>query len=345
MAARGTCRREIHNIKVNGQDVQLRVFIPTNYTGEKKPAVIMVCGLMWFGHGFLGAIGNFFNDFYGYAWARHGAPCVQIHTPSRHLAHTRFLDLMLCCIWPMGAHPIMSYALMFMDILHLGVKWLDFALLLAIPVVAKLGVLALPVLHVILRVGQYLQGTLPAPKLRSPQDDIAAAVVWAKENQHSLGSSDGRVLCGYSSGGHGAALYAHSDAGQQFEKVVLISGVYNLETDAFAGLRRFCAPGLNVLFNDVLGVSTKEERSQMSADISRRKYNGQPWYILTAKMELMGIQPWQDIFFNPERLCSGLKDNGAEVHRVQCGLNHWTLIMSIEQFIEPFCKGLGVAAK
>ena len=36
-----------------------------------------------------GTIGLIFNDKFGYEFAQNGVPCVQIHTPSRHIAHTR----------------------------------------------------------------------------------------------------------------------------------------------------------------------------------------------------------------------------------------------------------------
>jgi len=334
-------KREFRTISVDGRDVQLRVFTPGTEDGPQKPAVVMVCGLMWLGGGLLGQVGLVFNDVFGYAFARGGVPCVQIHTPSRHIAHTRIQELQALLLWPLSCIPLLNLPLLLADVVMLSITPIDVCMLVLVPVLSLLGPLALPVLHLVVRGGQWLQGTFPAPQPASHQKEVAAAVAWAKSNQELL-RSDGRlVLCGYSSGGQCASLFALSPTAPRFHAVVLISGIYGLQTDEWTGIRRWLAPCFNLLYKDILGVSDKEARRLQSPEVMvQMSHEGQAWYVLSAKREIMGLQPFEDIFFNVNPLCTALKAKGACVHRVQCGLNHWLLVMNINDFIRPFCAGL-----
>jgi len=323
----------------------VRVFIPPSAGKPSKPAVVMVCGLLWLGEGLLGRIGLTFNDGFGYAFAASGAPCVQIHTPCRHIAHTRMMDFAVLLLWPLSLlHPVLRAVLFLADALLLAASPVDLlALLFLVPLASwpRIGGLALPACHLLLRAVQGLRGALPGPKHRDHQREIAAAVAWAQGNQKLL-NSDGRlVLCGYSSGGHCASMYALSSKAPRFEAVVLISGIYGLRTDTWSGFRRLLAPVFNMLYADCLGVHTPEERESSSPEVlAKSELNGQDWYVLTAQMELMGLQPFEDILFQPKTLCNSLTAKGAKVHRVTCGLNHWLLVLKIGDFVRPFCEKL-----
>mmetsp|Transcript_49730 Transcript_49730/g.144286 ORF Transcript_49730/g.144286 Transcript_49730/m.144286 type:complete len:345 (-) Transcript_49730:108-1142(-) len=333
--------RSFHTIVADKREVQLRVFTPDTPDGPPKPAVVMVCGLLWLGEGFLGRIGLAFNDSFGYTFARHGVPCVQIHTPSRHIAHTRLMDFAAMLLWPLSWIPILSLPLLCADVLMLSITLIDVSLLILVPFLSFLGPLSLPMLHLAVRSAQWLQGSLPPPEPSTHQKEVAAAVAWAKAKQQIL-RSDGRlVLCGYSSGGQCAALYALSPAAPRFHAVVLISGIYSLQTQAWTGWRRLLTPIFNALYGDILGVTTDESRRLQSPEVMvEQSVQGQDWYVLTAKMELMGLQPFEDILFNGGQLCTALEGKGASVHRVQCGLNHWLLVLRINDFIQPFCASL-----
>eukprot|EP00927_Polykrikos_kofoidii_P046834 TRINITY_DN40961_c0_g1_i1.p1 TRINITY_DN40961_c0_g1~~TRINITY_DN40961_c0_g1_i1.p1 ORF type:complete len:375 (+),score=47.01 TRINITY_DN40961_c0_g1_i1:69-1127(+) len=338
-----------HDITVNGREVQLRVFVPTGCTDPPRPAVVMVCGLLWLGGGLLGRIGITFNDSFGYIFAGSGSPCVQIHTPGRHMADTGILDLTAVLATPLGAlsHWVAG-PLLVADLLLLATSAKDLALLalLFLPLLPKLPLAAaLPTGHALMRVVQYLRGRLPGPSPRCHQSEIAAATAWASSRHNELGSDGRLVMCGYSSGGHCASLFALSPSAPRFEAVVLISGIYGLQTDAWEGvIRRGLAPVFNRLFADILGVRTAEARSKASPEavVSASKIGkGHTWYVLSARMELMGLEPFQDILFRVGPLCSALEAKGVKVHRVTCGLNHWLLAMNIGDFIGPFCAGLG----
>merc|ERR1712217_795813 len=91
---------------------------------------------------------------------------------------------------------------------------------------------------------------------------------------------------------------------------------------------------LNFLYKDCYGASDEAARFNASPEaVVPKKLEGD-WYVLSARYELMGLQPFQDL------LCKALAAAGAKVHRVQCGMNHWTLILAINGFIQPFCKKL-----
>merc|ERR1712139_384723 len=92
---------------------------------------------------------------------------------------------------------------------------------------------------------------------------------------------------------------------------------------------------------DAYGVADDAARKAASPqDLVPEKVEGD-WYVLTAKCELLGLQPFEDILFNAAPLCQALQAAGAKVHRVTCGHNHWLLISGIPDFVGPFCKSLG----
>ncbi|CAE7427839.1 SDR1 [Symbiodinium sp. CCMP2592] len=271
-------------VEVDGREVTLRVFTPAG-GGGSKPAVVMVCGLLWFGEGILGFIGLNFNDAFGHALARNGLPCVQIHTPQRHIAHTRVQELALALCAPVYLVPGLRFLLLAADVLMLLTSQRDIWLLLVVVVLPGLmdavlatslavpmlllgplgwlitalnmigGLVLVPALHFAFRTGQYLMGELDlsGEGRRDYLKEVEAAVSWAEENAKAL-KSDGRlVLCGYSSGGHVAALYGleHCAAAKKgrgrFEAVVLVSGIYDLRTN-WKDARRFLAPVMNLIF-------------------------------------------------------------------------------------------------
>jgi len=234
----------------------------------------------------------------------------------------------------------------------MATAWADLPFLLCLPFLPTLlarhmpcllgRLLALPLLHLCVRLGQWLRGDMPWPKHRDALNEVSAASTWAQGNQKFL-RSDGRlVLCGYSSGGHCASLHVLSEESPRYESVVLVSGLYNLRTESWTGFRRFLAPVFNMIYKDAFGVADEAERSMASGEarLSGKKLEGD-WYVLSAKMELLGMQPFQDILFDSVPLCEALTKAGAKVHRVTCGHNHWLLIMAIDSFIIPFCKSLG----
>lgn len=283
-----------------------------------------------------------FNDGFGYAFARNGVPCVQVHTPSRHLAYTRIMDFTVCLLWPLSWFYVPRVLLIVGDVIMLSIIVWDILPLLLLPFAGVLGPFALPVVHLFIRGFQWLRGDIPGPKRRPHQKEIDAAVLWAQQHQELLCSNGKLILCGYSSGGHCASLYAGTCAAPPFDSVVLISGIYGLRTHTWSGFRSLLAPVFDRVFSDILGVQTNEERDSQSPDaMIRREFNGQDWYILSAKKELMGLQPFEDILFQPKTLCDALVAKGAKVHRVTCGLNHWVLVLNIEEFVRPFCEGLG----
>merc|ERR1719195_1521921 len=198
------------------------------------------------------------------------------------------------------------------------------------------GLLVLLLAHAVVRVFQLLREGGSWPKCRDFMKETAAAVEWADKNRSLLGHDGRQVLCGYSSGGHVAALYALSAQSPQFEAVIMISGIYDLRTDTWTGGRRLLAPVFGALYNDILQVATPEAREAASpaAVAATPKGKVQPlWYFLSARMELMGLQPFEHILFDTSGLCSALAAKGSEVKRVSCGLNHWLLIFNIESFV------------
>lgn len=332
-------------IKVNGEDVQLRVFLPAGIPSESRPAVLMVCGLLWFGGGLLGHIGLVFNDSFGYAFAKAGLPCVQVHTPSRHLARTRFSEVILVLLWALSSGlPCLRTLVILGHVLFLAINLEDLVPLLLLLLwgkVSDFSIWLLPCVHLLTRAIQWLRGTIPGPPRRDHQAEIAATVMWMREKSKFLASNGDLVLCGYSSGGHCASLFGVSTEAPNFEAVVLISGIYGLQTDRWSGFRCLLAPLFNTIFEDILGLTTPEAREQHSPEaVVKRDLQGQSWYVLSAKKELMGMQPFEDILFSTQGLCQALTAKGAEVKRIDCGLNHWLLAMSFGDFVGPFCKDL-----
>mmetsp|Transcript_111859 Transcript_111859/g.176665 ORF Transcript_111859/g.176665 Transcript_111859/m.176665 type:complete len:347 (-) Transcript_111859:27-1067(-) len=332
-------KREFEDLTVDGRNVRLRIFLPD--CPNPRPAVLMVCGLFFLGGGLMGRIGLFYNDNFGFFFARAGVVCVQVHTPCRHMAHTRMLELICLVVWPLMMIYYLSYAVLVMDVLLLAVTPIDLCFLLLVPLLPNYMHMmsVLPVIHLAMRSGQWLQGILPWPKNPSTNAEIAAASEWMRKNTDRL-CSDGRiVLCGYSSGGHGASLHAFDAASPRYESVILVSGLYDLRT-SWTDYRRFFAPVFNMLYQDCYGASDADARLKASPEaVVPKKVEGD-WYVLSARCELMGLQPLQDMIFKSEPLCTALAAAGAKVNRVQCGMNHWTLILAINGFIEPFCRNL-----
>jgi len=348
----------IHTVTVDGLEVQLRVFTPKEKAAQsgdgapraeppgKMPAVVMACGLGWLGGGLIGQMGIAFNDGFGRAFARNGAPCVMVHTPARQKGHTRLIEIAALLLWPLVGIPGLAYIVPVLDLLFMAVSRFDIHLLLlfAVPALVRRagGAAALPLLHLGARLLQRLQRGR-WPKHRSQLNEIAEAVRWAQQHQELL-CSDGRiVLCGYSSGGHGAALYALTGrAPPDLAAVVLISGIYSVCTHAWTGAKRLLlAPLFDIFYEDALGVGSEPEAREAASPVEmvKRDLRGD-WYVLNSKTELLGLQPFQDILFDSSALRAKLKANGATVHRVTCGHNHWLLIASIDEFIQPFCAGI-----
>mmetsp|Transcript_96122 Transcript_96122/g.276828 ORF Transcript_96122/g.276828 Transcript_96122/m.276828 type:complete len:300 (-) Transcript_96122:126-1025(-) len=291
-----------------------------------------------------------FNDGFGYAFARRGTPCVQIHTPRRHIARTRMMEILVALVWPLGLFPCLRLALAVLEALMLSMSLVEFLPLLLWPWVSPLGVFALPAMHLLIRLAQWASGALAADH-RSHQKEIAAAVSWAQRNQGLLGSDGRLVLCGYSSGGHCAALYGITPGAPRFEAVVLISGIYGLRTHAWTGARKLLlAPLCDMLYRDLLGASSDADRDRLSPAFlcermalpGKATLPAQTWYVLSAKRELMGLQPFEDILFHSQELCDALSGKGARVHNVTCGLNHWLLVLNIDEFVRPFCESLSL---
>ena len=370
--------RSFKTLEVEGRKVTLRVFTPAG--GGSKPAVVMVCGLLWFGEGILGFIGLNFNDAFGYALARHGLACVQIHTPQRHLAHTRMQELALALCTPVCLVPGLRFLLLLADVHMLLTSQKDVWLLLVVVALPGLvdavlaaslavpmlllgplgwlftalfmigGLVLVPALHFAFRMGQYLMGELDltGESRRNYFKEVEAAVSWSEENASVL-KSDGRlVLCGYSSGGHVAALYGLETcaaATGRFEAVVLVSGIYDLRTK-WEDARRFLAPVMNLIFKDILGADTDAKRAAASpaavVQSSQQKAldSNCTWWILNARKELLGLPLLEDILFASADFADGLKAKGAPVRRAQCGHNHWLLIFGFPAFAASFSATL-----
>eukprot|EP00931_Biecheleriopsis_adriatica_P100394 TRINITY_DN75719_c0_g1_i1.p1 TRINITY_DN75719_c0_g1~~TRINITY_DN75719_c0_g1_i1.p1 ORF type:complete len:407 (-),score=84.74 TRINITY_DN75719_c0_g1_i1:71-1291(-) len=401
-------RRSFQQLRVNGQDVQLRVFLPGTAGDKKPPAVVMVCGLLWLGGGLLGEIGLRFNDVFGYAFARVGLPCVQIHTPQQHIAQTRMLDLALLCLLPMTFVPVLRYVLLAVDLAFLVTSRTDLLMMLPLvvlpasldalwatttPVQALMGPIGfllafggvfsgavfIPMLHITFRAFQWMLGELDldGSKRRNYLDEVDAAVAWADEHCDLLGSNGRLVLCGYSSGAHVAALYglradgepaggsskkrsrleggsaANSSGAEsignnrersdrRFEAVVLISGIYDLRTCSWSGLKRCIAPAHNLLYGDIIAASSDELREAASpvAVAQSKQLSDCPWWVLSAKKELMGLQPFEHVLFDCKALAAVLAAKGATVKRAECGYNHWLLIFSFAPFAKAFAESL-----
>lgn len=115
----------------------------------------------------------------------------------------------------------------------------------------------------------------------------------ASENRKLLGSDGRLVLCGYSSGGHVAALYG-AEHSEDFEAVVLVSGIYDLRTDGWQGLKSWLCKPLELVYADILGLETKEERALASpvAVLGSKEQKGLEsscvWWLLNAKKEITG---------------------------------------------------------
>lgn len=359
-----------HHVEVEGQAVELRVFVPAKSDAQSRPAVVMACGLFWLGNGWLGKCGLAFNDQFGYSFARSGCSCVQIHTPARHQAHTRLNEMVVLCLAPFMVVPGLRFLLLAADIFLLAMTpaqhcFLAFILVLSVldwvmslplvifgPLLSLItipfflfGFLVVPGLHILFRLMQWVESSIPAPKPRNYISEMAAAVAWTQKQSTFLGSDGRMVLCGYSSGGHVAAMYGLSKEAPQFDAVVLISGIFDLRTDSWTGLKSWLAPVFNTLYRDILCIADEEGRMATSPLViaeakSGRDLKGVDWYVLNARMELMGMQPFQDILFSSSQFCVALRAKGAKVSPVTCGLNHWFLVWNIGNFVQPFCERL-----
>eukprot|EP00439_Symbiodinium_sp_Y106_P077727 s896_g16.t1 len=215
------------------------------------------------------------------------------------------------------------------------------------------GLVLVPALHFAFRTGQYLMGELDlsGEGRRDYLKEVEAAVSWAEENTKAL-KSDGRlVLCGYSSGGHVAALYGleHCAAAKKgrgrFEAVVLVSGIYDLRTN-WEDARRFLAPVMNLIFKDILGADSEAKRAAVSPaavvqSSQQKALDGDcTWWILNARKELLGLPLLEDILFASGGLADGLKAQGAPVRRAECGHNHWLLVFGFPAFASAFSETL-----
>lgn len=378
--------QSFQQIEVDGREVTLRVFLPAENGGGKKqkpPAVVMVCGLLWLGEGLLGFIGLNFNDAFGYAFARQGVPCVQIHTPQRHIAQTRVMELALAACSPLYVVPGLRFLLLASDICMLLTSKMDIWLLLlavvlpgildavvatslAVPMLLlgpvgwflsfanmAAGLVIVPLLHCAVRLGQYMLGELEdRSNYRNYLKEVEAAVTWAEKHQALLGNDGRLVLCGYSSGGHVASLYGleqcvvPTNGKRRFEAVVLVSGIYDLRTASWEGVKRFLAPIHNMLYGDIIAADSDAKRAQVSpAAVLQTKQQKDldpdcAWWVLNAKKELMGLPIFEEILFDSSTLVAGLKAKGATVKRAECGYNHWLLVFGFPSFAASFCEGL-----
>ncbi|CAK0871248.1 unnamed protein product, partial [Prorocentrum cordatum] len=174
-----------------------------------------------------------------------------------------------------------------------------------------------------------------------------------RRRSRELLGSDGRlVLCGYSSGGHVAALLALAQCeagrkgGPRFDAVVLISGLYDLRTETLKGPARVVAPALNFVYRGILGLAGERERHEASpAALVRSGQQGRldagcPWWVLSARRELLGLWPLEDAVFGCSDFVDGLAAKGADVRRAECGYNHWLLVFSFDAFARSFCGSL-----
>ena len=102
----------------------------------------MVCGLLWLGEGLLGSIGLAFNDALGRALAQRGMATVQLHTPQRHLARTRLMELALTAALPLCLLPGLRALLLATDLAMLATSKKDLYLLMILLLPGLLDVLA-----------------------------------------------------------------------------------------------------------------------------------------------------------------------------------------------------------
>lgn len=224
------------------------------------------------------------------------------------------------------------------DVIFMAVSRLDLIFVVLVPFLSLFGPFGLPLLHLGIRCGQWMQGCIPFPKHASHYREIDKAVSWAHDNKEFL-ENDGRfILCGYSSGGNCASLYALSQPARRFHSIVMVSAAFlDTRTEHWTGLKAWFAPIFNAVFSEVLGINSTSLRESGSPLVAVKEDRaGEQWYILNARSELMGM-PGQDILFDAEPFCKALKGKGAEIHRVTCGLNHWSLIFSLEPFVSSFC--------
>ncbi|CAE7566470.1 unnamed protein product [Symbiodinium natans] len=215
------------------------------------------------------------------------------------------------------------------------------------------GLVIVPFLHFAFRLAQYLLGELDltGESRRDYLKEVEAAVAWAEEHPKTLGSDGRLVLCGYSSGGHVAALYglehcvAPKNGRRRFEAVILVSGIYDLRTQ-WEDARRFLAPVMNLLFKDIIGADTDAKRAASSpaalVQSSQQKALDPDchWWILNARTELLGLPLLEDILFASSGLHEGLKAKGATVKRAECGHNHWLLVFGFPAFAAAFSETL-----
>ncbi|CAE8584603.1 unnamed protein product, partial [Polarella glacialis] len=200
------------------------------------------------------------------------------------------------------------------------------------------------------RLLQFRRGELDwdGSSFRDYGKETEAAVAWAEKHEKLLGSDGRLVLCGYSSGGHVAALHAltsSSSKKRRFTSVVLISGIYDLRTQGWDGFKEWLVPLFNLLYRDILGCKSEELRAASSpvavAQSPKLELDTDcTWWVLSAQKELMGLQPFESILFGVSELCAALKAKGATVKRATCGLNHWLLIFSFDAFAKSFCESL-----
>ena len=119
-------------------------------------------------------------------------------------------------------------------------------------------------------------------------------VAEAEENQKLLGSDGRLVLCGYSSGGHVASLYGAehcAEGASKFCAVVLVSGIYDLRTEGWQGLKGWLRPLFELVYRDVLGLESSAQRAEAStaAVLASKRQKALEkscvWWVLNAKKE------------------------------------------------------------
>ncbi|CAK0871247.1 unnamed protein product, partial [Prorocentrum cordatum] len=146
--------------------------------------------------------------------------------------------------------------------------------------------------------------------------------------------------------GLGRGEQAGRKGGPRFDAVVLISGLYDLRTETLKGPARVVAPALNFVYRGILGLAGERERHEASpAALVRSGQQGRldagcPWWVLSARRELLGLWPLEDAVFGCSDFVDGLAAKGADVRRAECGYNHWLLVFSFDAFARSFCGSL-----
>merc|ERR1712232_617012 len=154
----------------------------------------------------------------------------------------------------------------------------------------------------------------PFPPRASADAEIAAAVDWAVANRDRLRGDGRMILSGNSSGATCAANYALSPSAPNFDAVLLFSGAcYDMRTEFWTGLKKygFTFPA-HLAWWMLIGVSSAEERTTMSPiarceNLANQRLQGQHWYVVSAWLELYGLEPLAEMIFNTIPLCAAIE--------------------------------------